>query len=86
MSDFRFWFFIIIILTNMDEKKMKEIEDRIDFKLWLKRVGFKSIQEYRDMVEEKLISREQTILYYLKLKDEKEEEKNVLDDIVKWLQ
>ena len=80
-----FWQFVFIsyILLNMTEEKMKEIEWDIKFKLWLKRVGFKSVSEYKEMVEEWIINRKETILYYLRLKDEKDEEWNILDDIVK---
>ena len=68
---------------NLTEEKMEEIEKSIEFKLWLKRVGFNTVAEYKELVQEGYINRKETILYYLRLKDEKDEEWNILDDIVK---
>ena len=68
---------------NLTEEKMEEIEKSIEFKLWLKRVGFHTVAEYNELVQEWYINRKETILYYLRLKDEKDNEWNVLDDIVK---
>ena len=82
-EDFWRFLFISYILMNLTEEKMEEIEWDIKFKIWLKRVGFNSVSEYKEMVEEWIINRKETILYYLRLKDEKDEEWNILDDIVK---
>ena len=82
-EDFWRFLFISYILMNLTEEKMEEIEWDIKFKIWLKRVGFNSVSEYKEMVEEWIIGRKETILYYLRLKDEKDEEWNILDDIVK---
>jgi len=85
MYDEEFWWFLFLtyILMNLTEEKMEEIEKSIEFKLWLKRVGFHTVAEYNELVQEWYINRKETILYYLRLKDEKDNEWNVLDDIVK---
>ena len=85
MYDEEFWWFLFLtyILMNLTEERMEEIEKSIEFKLWLKRVGFHTVSEYKELVQEWYINRKETILYYLRLKDEKDNEWNILDDIVK---
>ena len=58
----------------MTEEKIKEIESRGEFKLWLRRVGFKSFEEYKEMcADEELenITEKEVILRFLSEYDKK---------------
>ena len=73
---------LVYVYTHMTPEKIEEIESNVKFKLWLRRVGFKWYTEYIDYVNQWLINRIETILYYLRLQDEKDEKWRTLDDIV----
>jgi hypothetical protein len=52
----------------MTEEKIKEVENRTEFKLWLRRVWFKSFAEYEEMcADEELenITKKEVVLRFL---------------------
>ena len=65
-------FFITYIIHNMTPEKIKEIEQDIKFKLWLRRVGFKSFNEYEFFTQNGYINKTEVILYYIQMKWEKD--------------
>lgn len=59
---------LYIIESHMTPEKIAEIESRTEFKLWLRRVWFKSFSEYEEMcADEELenITKKEVILRYL---------------------
>ena len=65
-------FFITYIIHNMTPEKIKEIEEDVKFKLWLRRVGFKSFNEYEFFTQNWYINKTEVILYYIQMKWEKD--------------